>query len=242
MIMLNIAIVEDDASDMKAVNDCLDYIKKKDGIEYNVVEFVDAEHFLFISSFEFDLVFLDIQMPSIDGMSAAKKIREKNQTIGIVFITNLRQLAIKGYDVEALDFIVKPIEKNDFYLKMKHILKRLNFTKKDEILIGSGDKLAAISANSINYLEVLGHYVIYHTPNGTVSEYSTLKEVERKLYRYPFFVRCNRCYLVNLNHIDEIRGDAIVVVCGTSLAISRARKAAFLNEYAKYVSGLGSKS
>jgi DNA-binding LytR/AlgR family response regulator len=238
--MLNIAIVDDDVSDLKNVIDCLNYVKEKDGIDCCITEFTNAEHFLFKSSFDFDLVFLDIQMSSIDGLKVAKKIREKNKTIGIVFITNMRQLAIKGYEVDALDFIVKPVNKNDFYLKMKHILSRLRFNRKEEIVVGTGDMMTAIAVNSILFLEVSGHYVAYHTFNEVIQEYSTLKGVEKKLASYPFFARCNRFYLVNFNYVEEIRGDE-VIVGGTKLAISRSRKTEFLNLFAKFVAGMGNK-
>lgn len=236
-IMLNIAIVEDTASDMEQIKKCLRYVKEKDGIDYCVTEFTDAVHFLFRSSFDFDLVFLDIQMPSIDGMEAAKKLREQNKMIGIVFITNMRQFAIKGYEVGALDFILKPVNEYDFYLKMKHVLSRLNFNRKEQIIVGSGDCMVSLPVSSILYLEVSGHYVTCHTSNDVIKEYSTLKDVEKKLSTYPFFIRCSRFYLVNLNYVDAIRGDE-VIVGGVSLAISRAQKTEFCKAFAKFVSGL----
>ncbi len=236
--MLNIAIVEDNAADTEQIKRCLEFVKEKDGIEYTISEFTDAVHFLFRSSLEFDLVFLDIQMPSLDGMSAAKKIREQNKTIGIVFVTNMRQLAIKGYEVEALDFIVKPINNYDFYLKMKLILSRLHYNRKQKIIIGSGDGITSLSVGSIVYLEVLGHYITYHTANGIIREYSTLKAVGDKLSDYPFFVRCNRYCMVNLNYVDKISGDTLSVG-GVDLVISRARKTDFYRVFAEFSNGGG---
>lgn len=236
--MLNIAIVEDNAADMEQIKRCLEFVKAKDDVEYTVTEFTDAVRFLFKSTLEYDLIFLDIQMPSLDGMQAAAKIREHNKTVGIVFVTNMRQFAVKGYEVGALDFILKPVNPNDFYMKMQHIISRLRFNRKEQILVGAGDSMALIPVNSILYLEVSGHYVTYHTRLGAWKEYSTLKVVEKKLAAYPFFKRCNRFYLVNLNHVEAIRGDE-VVVGGASLAVSRARKTDFCKEFAAFVSGSG---
>ena len=235
--MINIAIVEDDAADMRRIKDCLRYANEKGGIEYCVTEFTDPVHFLFRSSFDFDLIFLDIQMPSMNGLEAAEKIREQNKTVGIVFITNMAQFAIKGYEVDALNFILKPVNENDFYLKLNHVLSRLRANKKEQIVVGCGDRLVSLPVNSIYYVEVEGHYVSYHTNNGVTKEYSTLKQVEKKLSAYPYFAKCNRFYLVNLNRVDEISGDE-VIVGGEGLAVSRSRKTEFYKAYAQYISGM----
>lgn len=234
--MINIAIVEDNAEDVERLKNCLEYFKQNDGGDYAITEFSDAVQFMFRSSFDFDLIFLDIQMPEMNGIKAAKLIREQNRTVGIVFITNMRQLAIKGYEVDAIDFLVKPINPSDFYLKMKHILLRLDLVKANEIVIGTRNQRESVAIASVKYLEVSGHYVKYHIGESVVIEYSTLKEVERKLEPYGCFAKCSRYFLVNLNYVDRIVGDE-VCLGETKLAISRSMKRQFCQAFAEFVVG-----
>ncbi|MCD8306848.1 MAG: LytTR family DNA-binding domain-containing protein [Clostridia bacterium] len=221
--MIRIAIVEDSPEDSARIEECLAYVREKDQLDMSVKRFADADHFFFDTAPDYDLILLDILMPGMNGMDAAKRIRVYNRMVGIVFVTTMSQLAIKGYEVDALDFIVKPVNVNDFYLKMHHILARLHFFEKDQVILKNGEKVVSIAVNSILYIDVSGHYVTYHTSSESFEQYTTLKETEKMMEPYTYIVRASRYYLVNLNHVDEIRGDE-VIVGGFHVPVSRAEK------------------
>ena len=116
--MLNIAIVEDE----KEMSNCLrDYLIKffnEENISIDVSIFDNGNIFLEKYKLNYNLIFLDIKMPSIDGMEVAQKIRKIDKNVMIIFVTSLAQYAIKGYEVNAFDYILKPIDYYNFKLKM----------------------------------------------------------------------------------------------------------------------------
>ena len=166
-------------------------------------------------------------MPYIDGLSAVRKIREIDEKVLIIFVTSLAQYAIKGYEVNAFDFILKPISYNSFALKLNRVLDY--FKKNDEkyILIKNKIRTNKIKASSIKYIEVINHSLIYHTLDGS------LKKVKEELNCLPFEY-CNQCYLVNLKYVEEIK-DYNVIVSGEKIQISHPKHKQFLHALNSYL-------
>jgi lytTr DNA-binding domain protein len=234
-IMVHVAIVDDEKNDRQLLRDCLNYVSEKKQVDFSVREFSNADSFLVGYEPEFDIVFMDIEMPGTDGMEAARQLRKMDKNVVLVFVTNIAQMAVCGYELDAVDFLVKPIEKRIFSLKMTRILARVNIEKEDTILLNiSGDKVV-IRAHIIKYLEVFGHYVIYHTKEGDYTEYISLNAAEKKLKGGPY-VRCNRSCLVNLRCVDKVTKDSCIIGDDT-LSISRYQKSSFINAYVSFLGG-----
>ena len=234
--MIKIAIIEDNPTDSAQIRKMVEGIFSLEKLEFSIDEFPSAIDFFFKYQSVYDLILMDIDMPEMDGLEAAKRLRKLDLQVLLVFVTNMAQYAIKGYEVDALDFILKPLDKYSFALKMKRVLARVSKNKDNSILI-STDNLESIALQipSIKYVEVSGHYVIYHTLEGTYKQYSTLKKVEEQINN-PNFIKCNRCFLVNLSYVDSIAKDE-VVIGKERLAISRPQKKAFLNAFSDYIGG-----
>ena len=123
--MINIAIVEDDVGAAEELKQLLaDFLSKKE-CAFEIRHFPTADRFLFDYHHEYDLVFLDIEMPGTNGMDAAREIRKTDQTVSIVFVTNMAHFATAGYSVNASDYILKPINRYEFNMKMVRIFNRL---------------------------------------------------------------------------------------------------------------------
>lgn len=237
--MIRIAIVEDNPKDRALTREYLDCVFEQESASYSADDFEKAETFLLKANPVYDIVLFDIDMPGMSGLEAAKKFREIDRHAVIMFVTNMAQYAIHGYEVEALDFIVKPVNKYDFIMKMRRAISRTAKRLDDAVEIKIGRDIRSVGISQIRYLEVSGHYVVWHTVGGDYVEYDTLINAEKKIAR-SFFARCNRCYLVNLKYVEQIKRDS-VVVDGVELSISRPQKKEFLAAYSRFIGGGGDK-
>lgn len=236
--MLNIAIVDDEkevASKLKSFVDRF-FGEEKTGSSsgYEVKIYSDGVDFLSSDYGSFDIVFMDICMPLKNGLDVSKIFRERNDSACLIFVTNLADMAIRGYEVNAFDFVVKPIDYNDFRYRMAKALKRVG-TRSDYIVISDKSSSARIDVQSILYVEMLKHRVIYHLIDRDLERWGTMRETEKNLCPYGFS-RCNSGYLVNLRHVDNVRGNT-VYIGKLELTVSRSRKAAFMADMLAFLGG-----
>lgn len=233
--MINIAIVDDETAERRKLCECLEFMERGKK-QFFVREFESADEFLLKYEPIYDIVFMDIQMGGTNGIDAAAQLRKIDKTVIVIFVTNMAHLAVKGYEVDALDFVVKPINALTFALKFKRALGRLANQLDDKILIKCDGDILSVSAKAVRYAEVDGHYIVYRTPDGEYREYTTLSAAEKKLLKHGVFARCNRGQLVNLRYVTAIKKD-LVIVDGTELVIARTQRNAFIKAFADYMGG-----
>ena len=228
-MLIRAAIVEDEERERDRLTEALGRYSDR----ISVRTFNSAVEFLTGYTPEYDLIFMDIDMPYLDGLSAARKLRELDREACLVFVTNMARYAIRGYEVAAFDFIVKPVTDAGLALTLERVKSHLAARERRAVMIRSGENRLKVSLNEILYVEIERHSITYHLLNGTVASYGTLKSVE-ELLNDPLFVRCNNCYLVNLRHVNAIT-DGCAVVGQERLLISAPRKAAFERALADYL-------
>ena len=168
-------------------------------------------------------------------MDAAEKIRELDEHVVLMFITNMAQYAIRGYSVGALDFVMKPINYYTFSMKIKRALKRVQKKEMPTILLTTPDGVKKLNVSQIYYVEIQGHMLHYHTDEGEFVVRGTLLSAEQMLPS-GFFVKCNHWYLVNLQHVTEVRKNT-AIVGNFELEISRRNRAGFLKALAEHMGG-----
>lgn len=242
--MIEIAVLEDDEVDYDTFLSCLNQYQKLNNMEgeTNITHFKDAESFL--NNFKcdmFDLVFMDIHLGKMDGLTCSHKLREIDSNVVIIFLTNLAQYAIQGYEVDALDFMVKPLTYYVFEMKFKRALTKLKKSKDVSLQFTIDYEQRYIKISHIKYIEIVGHKMIIHTTDGDFNSYGSLKNIEDNLAKQGIdcFARCNSYLLVNFNFIKGLYGFE-VDVDGTRLDISHPKKAKFIKDYNTYL-GKGGK-
>lgn len=230
--MMRIAIVEDEREARDELSSLIDkYFANKDSA-YIVKTFSSGIDFLEGYKAEYDLVFMDIEMPGIDGMTSSYRIREKDSKVLIIFVTNMAQYAINGYKVDALDFFVKPVKENALFSLLDKAIRILKSREKSYITVSSQNGVIRINTSEIRYIEVIKHKIIFHLEREDISSWQSLKSIE-EILPPSLFSKCNVCYLISLAHVKRVEGD-MVVIGEDYLKISRPRKKQFLEDLAYY--------
>lgn len=233
--MINIAIVDDEKNIHATIKSYLEGIFSREGKEYFAADYYNGESLLVGYTAQYDIVLLDIDMPGMGGLETARQLRKIDKTVIIVFVTNLAQYALEGYTVEALDFIVKPLDYYSFAMKMQRAILRARHSE-GKFLIKIDRDYISLNLSEIRFIEVKGHYVAYHTTKEVYEEYNTMKIVEKRLDPHCF-VRCNRCYIVNLWYVTAVHGD-MLSVGKDELLISHPQRKSFLKAFADFIGGV----
>ncbi len=231
----NIAIVEDNVQSSETLKSYLDRYSKEYRREFNVYSFSDGDEITSDYEAKYDIIFLDIEMKRLDGMTAAHKIREFDQDVIIIFITNMAKYAISGYSVGAFSFLLKPLPYFAFSQELTKCIERLKNRKQKSLLIPQENGILKISSQDIMYIESYGHDLNIYTSQEIYTTRSTIKRVEEELSSSNFY-RCNNGYLVNLAYVSGVKDDE-ACVGKYRLKISRPRKKSFMEALTQYIGG-----
>lgn len=234
-MLIRVAIIEDEKDAVQRLMDMLNRYSKENEIECKISGFGNAITFLADYKADFDIIFMDINLPHMNGMEAATKLRKMDSSTPLIFVTNMAQYAIKGYAVDALDFMVKPFDYSAFSMKMKRAISRLNRDRDREIILSVKDGVVKVPLSNIIFVEISDHRIIYHTEEGDYNAYGTMKKVQQQLDD-PSFVLCNSCYLVNLRFVKAVK-NYLVTVGKAELQISHPKKKSFMEGLNNYMGG-----
>ncbi|OZG65276.1 LytR/AlgR family response regulator transcription factor [Bifidobacterium eulemuris] len=235
--MVTIAIVDDEAADAAQTTELVDRYYERDSSRYAITRYADGESFLNQYSAQFDVIFLDVDMPGMDGMEVATRLRELDAHVVLVFTTKVVRYAATGYDVDAIGYLLKPLKYFPFALKMRKIEELVAQRRNVTVTLSIEGETHFLSSHDIQYVEVMRHEVTYHTADGAWKVWSSLKEATESLAEANF-APCNRYCLVNLEWVKAVVGDE-VIVGGNRLPISRAKKKPLMQALADYYGGRG---
>ena len=232
--MYQIVLVEDDreAHDILAAH--VERYAAERGEELGLTWFQTAQEFMACTR-TFDLVLLDIQMPGLSGMEAAELLRSYDEATPLIFVTNLAQYAVRGYEVDALDFMVKPVSYSSFSMRMDRAMRVLRANDTQRLVLDVRGGPLIVPARSLVYVELKGHDLVYHLDDGTQAQQrGSMRQLEEELSG-DTFLRVSSGVLVNMAHVQVVQGDALLMTDGTRLYFSQSRRREGLEALARYL-------
>ncbi|MFV0451978.1 MAG: LytR/AlgR family response regulator transcription factor [Propioniciclava sp.] len=234
--MIRVGIVDDHAPSRATLRALLARYSQENSALFAITEFTDGADLIASYRPEFDILLLDVEMPLVDGFDAAHRVREVDPKVIIIFVTNLAQFAIKGYEVAAQSYLVKPVRYFAFAGEISRALSRIRESAPKVVVVNVGGTLTRMDTSQIVYVESAKHRITFHLFDGEFSFSSTLKSVEELLDGKGFY-RSNNCYLVNMSHVESVEQTACTMADGSVLAVSRPRRKGFLDALTDHLGG-----
>ena len=222
--MIRILMCDDEPLAIKEYENRIYKLGEKHGLDLSVKSFQNADQLFFYMEDEkafIDIVFLDIQMPGLDGIQTAVKLRKDGYNGEIIFLTKQADKAIKGYDVQAYHFIVKNTEDDPnfervFLEAVKHVQNRIA----EYITFQGIGESRNIPIRDIAYFSVNRRIITVHYGSESFEFYSSMEKVENVMLEYGF-LRAQRSYLVNVDYIRDFTAESITMNDGTVISLSR---------------------
>lgn len=230
---MNIAIVDDERVFLKELHDKIDTLGMSD---YRVYEFESGESFL--SKFEkgkFDIIILDVEMPGINGLETAEKIRESDKTVILSFLTNYSEFAIQGYEVNAFRYILKT---QPDYLYMQQLQSIFDEYKQTHKAYAYSNQNMSFRYKLIDilYFEIFNRQILLHTTERNVEYYGNLSDIYEELKEFNF-IKPGKSYVVNLEHIKNIDKNFLIMSNRDKILIGRTYKKDVVTRYLNFMSG-----
>jgi len=243
--MLRLAIVEDEQNCIDQLKSYIDRYRREKRTDISVDIFFDGDEIVEQYAGQYDIILMDIQMRFMDGMTAAEEIRKADRNVVIIFITNMYQYAVKGYQVDALDYIVKPVEYYSFSQKLDRAVSRIAWNHSTSfIAVYTRGGIYKVDTSRILYIESEGHNLHFYIAEQERTDQEPavqeliarmkIGDVERELEPYGFY-RCGKGFIVNLEKVDSYV-DGVCFIGNHAIPVSRAKKKEFMNVMSAFMS------
>ncbi|MDF2887837.1 MAG: putative two-component response regulator [Lacrimispora sp.] len=230
--MIKIAVCDDDDKIILDIKSKISEFMNKTSYKAEIHAFSCAEALL-KSEELYDIVFLDIQMGSMTGMEAAKRIRQAGSDCFLIFVTVLKEYVYDAFSVEASDYLLKPLNDQRFQSTMARVFHAVVNKKTSVLTIQTGSWCKSIRFADILYCEAINRKIFVHTKQEIIDYYFRINELEKQLE--PDFFCCHRSYLVNLQAVCGYENGLAKLVNGENIPVSRLRWQAFMDAMLNYM-------
>lgn len=231
--MISIAVCDDEVMECCSMAGRIGTILKEMKIPCMVRQFHSGKEFL-RSPDSFDIVFLDIIMPGMDGMRAARIFRRKALDKILVFISSSREYVFDAYDVEAFQYLLKPFDDRKLQSVLQRAVRRIEDRPREFIIVSRERQQRKVFLDDIRYFEIQGRIVTVHGADGVFTYYQQIGSLEKELQGKGFF-RCHKSFLVNLKYVDTYNRQEAILDNGEKLMIARRRYEAFCGALLAYM-------
>lgn len=231
--MITVAVCDDEKYLTDQIRKLVSDFFRGKNMEASVVCFSNGEDLLKYDK-SIDILFLDIQMNGMDGMEAAKELRNRNFGGYIIFITILEEMVFQSFEVQAYDYLVKPIEEKKFKRTMERLFASMKNVNEEKLLVQKGYERSIISFDDIVFCEIIDRKVYLHLASADVVDfYDRIENLEARLDSR--FFRCHRSYLINLKYLKSYKNGVAYMENGKEIPISRLRGKAFSEVVLQYM-------
>lgn len=234
--MKTIYVVEDNKEQVEIYKSFFKRYEEENKDSFDIHFFMDGMEFIDEYDQKADIVFMDIAMPNMNGMEAATKLRKIDDTVCLIFITTLAQYAIKGYEVDALDFLVKPVSYELFSIKLKKALSHVNKHENLYYQISNPNGMTRVYLKDIIYVESNKHYLDFHTLDQIHRMRGSMDDIKDFFCKNSFTI-INRSLMVNLIHVEGYTKNDVKVTGGELLPLSRVYKDELFKRLATFLGG-----
>lgn len=231
--MIRIAICDDEKTMSDNIKTMVSDFFSGKNMQTAIVQFSCGEELLNYGR-QIDILFLDIQMKTINGMETARSLRENGFQGFLIFMTILKEMVFEAFGVQAYDYLVKPIKESHFQKTMERLFVSIQNANETNLLVQKGCESSIIPFDKIIFCEIIDRKVYLHlTSSEVVDYYERIENLERKLG--SSFFRCHRSFLINLKHLKSYKNGAAYMEDGRQIPVSRLRSKEFSNVILKYM-------
>lgn len=231
--MIHIAICDDEPYMSDALRRMVSKFFRGKNIDIMISQFTGGEQLLH-SQKEIDILFLDIQMGDMNGMETAKRLRRRKFKGFLIFITVLREMVFHAFEVQAFDYLVKPIDEIHFEKMLERLLSSMQDAGSASLLIQKGYESSIIPFEDIVFCEIMDRKVYVHLASSEIIDfYDRIDHLETKLD--DSFFRCHRSFLINLKYLKSYKNGTAYMENGKEIPVSRLRSKEFSSVILRYM-------
>lgn len=231
--MIHIAICDDEKYMLDEIEKMVSEFFHNKKMEITILKFLSGRELLKCKK-AIDILFLDIQMKEIDGMAAAKVLREQNYKGFLIFITILQEAVFQAFEVQAYDYLVKPIEESHFQKTMERLFCSIRSSSEDNLFIQRGNECRIISFDDIIFCEIINRKIYLHLKSKEIVDYyDRMENLEKKLDGR--FYKCHRSYLINLKYLKSYKNGMAYLDGEERIPVSRLRSKEFSGVILQYM-------
>ena len=231
--MIHIAICDDEPCMSDALRQMVSAFFCGKNIDTMITQYTSGEQLLH-SQKKIDILFLDIQMGGLSGMETAKKLRRRKFKGFLIFITVLREMVFDAFEVQAFDYLVKPIDETRFEHMMGRLLSSLQDAGGAGLLIQKGYESSIIPVEDIVFCEIIDRKVYVHLVSSEIIDfYDRIDHLETKLD--DSFFRCHRSFLIHLKYLKSYKNGTAYMENGKEIPVSRLRSKEFSSVILRYM-------
>lgn len=231
--MIHIAICDDEKEFVAHLMGLLNQYAAETGVEIKITAYYDGMELIEKYDTTLALIFLDIQMRLVNGLQTAKRIRQMDEKVGIIFLTTLTQYGLEGYKYQAANYIIKPMKYVRLKAEMDQWLKRHRNDDSPSIAITNDTGKYKVFLKSLRYVETFNRNLLLHTEQENIICYKSMKEMEQELLGKGF-IRCHTSYIVNLFYVKGVNKLEIELITGEIIPISQPKRKSFMEKLAEY--------